>query len=163
MLRTHLKDSLPSYMLPAQIHVIDALPLNANGNLDRRALAAADVATVKRAYEPPRSAAERGVADIWRQMLGVEQVGLHDNFFELGGHSLLATQVASRIERDLGVKLSLRTLFEAQNLAGLAAAVEAANADGLASDRLSDAVLDALESLQGLSDEELERLAGATS
>lgn len=163
VLRTRLKDNLPSYMLPAQIHVVDRLPLNANGKLDRKALAAADVATVKRAYQPPRSAVELGVAEIWRQMLGVEQVGLHDNFFELGGHSLLATQVASRIERDLGVKLSLRTLFEAQDLAGLAEAVEAASTGGSAADRLADTVLEELESLQGLSVDELERLAGAAS
>jgi hypothetical protein len=167
LLRERLKTSLPPHMLPAQLHVLDRLPLTANGKLDRNALEAEDVVPVARGYVPPRSETERLLSDIWQQLLGVEQVGLHDNFFELGGHSLLATRVVSRIERDLRVKLSLRTLFETQDLEGLAAAVDSVRdgcqAAASSAEALADEALAIVESLRHLSDEELARLAEAAS
>ncbi len=79
---------------------------------------------------PPRTPTEELLAELWRQVLGIERVGVHDDFFELGGHSLLATQVVSRLRETFHVDLPLRRLFEATTLAALAAAVDAAARDG---------------------------------
>ncbi|HKV06649.1 MAG TPA: condensation domain-containing protein, partial [Thermoanaerobaculia bacterium] len=81
-------------------------------------------------YAPPRNEAERRVAEIWEQLLGLERVGVHDDFFELGGHSLLATRVLSRLRDALGAELSVETFFTAATVAGLAQAVEASRAAG---------------------------------
>ena len=122
-LRTHLKANLPDYMVPTHLILLAAMPLTANGKLDRKALPKPDAAQLQGAYVAPVSELEQQLAAIWAEVLKVEQVGLSDNFFELGGHSLLATQVVSRVRQQLGLELSLRTLFEAADLAGFAEAV----------------------------------------
>ena len=76
------------------------------------------------AYLPPEGELEQAVAGIWQQLLGIEQVGANDNFFELGGHSLLATELAARLRQAFDVDVSLRSLYEAPTVAGLARAVE---------------------------------------
>src|SRR5262249_37722144 len=93
----------------------------------RKALPAPDQARpeLEEAYVAPRTAVEQALADLWAEVLGVEQVGVHDNFFELGGHSLLATQVISRMRKSLHVELPLRALFEAPTVAGLGERVDA--------------------------------------
>jgi len=91
-------------------------------------------------YEAPRTDAERLLADLWRNMFGIDQVGIHDNFFELGGDSLLAVQVASRLRQALRVELPLRDLFAASTVSRLAARIEALRADprpGVAIDALT--------------------------
>jgi len=120
-LRSYLKQKLPEYMVPQAFVMLDALPLTPNGKVDRRALPAPDEARPELAqqYVAPRNAVEEVVADIWAEVLKVEQVGIHDNFFELGGHSLLATQVISRVRRAVQVELPLRALFEDPTVAGL--------------------------------------------
>ncbi|MBZ4371690.1 non-ribosomal peptide synthetase, partial [Corallococcus sp. AS-1-6] len=115
-----LRQRLPEYMVPSAMGVLDALPLTANGKVDRKALEALDAHEAGTAYEPPRTEAERKLAAIWAEVLRVPRVGVKDNFFALGGHSLLATQVVSRIRTELGVELSLRVLFEAPVLEVLA-------------------------------------------
>jgi amino acid adenylation domain-containing protein len=129
-LATRLRRSLPGYMIPAALAVLPALPLNTNGKLDRKALAAIGLKPSPAAPERgPRSelgALEAIIAGVWEELLGSERVGLDDDFFALGGHSLLATQVASRLRRELGVELPLRTLFAAPTVAALAREVEAA-------------------------------------
>ncbi len=112
--------------------LLDALPLTANGKVDRRALPAPEW---RRGDGAPQFAAPRGpieelVAGIWSQVLGIEPFGLHDRFFDLGGHSLLATQVVSRVREACGVEVPLRALFEAPTLAAFAARVEAARQAG---------------------------------
>src|SRR6202021_4071787 len=97
-LRVHLSAVLPDYMVPAAYVVLDALPLTANGKLDRRALPAPDgSAFASRAYEPPMGEVEESLANIWCEVLAIERVGRHDNFFELGGHSLLVVRVIERM------------------------------------------------------------------
>jgi len=121
-LKDYLSQSLPEYMLPTSFVRMDALPLNVNGKVDRRALLAFSQASARQEKEfvAPRTPIEEVLAGIWRQVLGVERVSVHDNFFELGGHSLLATQLFSRIRAELGIEAPLRTLFEFPTIARLA-------------------------------------------
>ncbi|MGO4159157.1 amino acid adenylation domain-containing protein, partial [Cupriavidus sp. YAF13] len=123
-LRRALAAVLPGNMVPATIVWLDALPLTANGKLDRRALPKAD-APVAVAAEPPQGDLETRLAAIWQDLLGVPTVGRHDNFFALGGHSLLAVQLLSRIQGELGIDAPLALLFGAGTLAELAAALPA--------------------------------------
>ena len=114
-LRGYLKERLPEYMVPSAYLVLEALPLTPSGKVyTRRALQARDLNRRELAepYTAPRTPVEEVVAEIWRNVLGVERVGVHDSFFDLGGHSLLATQVVSRVRGALQVELPLRKLFE---------------------------------------------------
>ena len=119
MLRDRLAVVLPDYMVPAVIVVLDRLPLNGNGKVDRKALPEAEF-TSDRAYEAPEGEVEQKLAAIWAEVLGVARVGRHDSFFELGGHSLLAAQLASRARVDGGFELPLRKIFEHPVLRDLA-------------------------------------------
>ncbi|MER8760619.1 non-ribosomal peptide synthetase, partial [Mesorhizobium sp. M0976] len=123
-LRAHLGGRLPDYMVPSAFVRLSALPLTANGKLDRQALPAPDDdAYARAAYEAPRGEIETALAQIWAELLGVERVGRHDHFFELGGHSLLAVQLLSRLSRAVGVELPLSTLFARPVLSDLAASI----------------------------------------
>jgi acyl carrier protein len=97
--------------------------------VDRRALPEpeADRAELGVEYAPPVTAVEEILVNIWSEVLGVPEVGIHDNFFDLGGHSLLATQVLARISKTFEAELPLRRLFEAPTIATLAAAIEQSN------------------------------------
>nr|WP_223514287.1 non-ribosomal peptide synthetase [Pseudomonas sp. GL-B-19] len=140
-LRAALKVDLPDYMVPSHWLLLDALPLTANGKLDRNALPAPDAEEWQRPFEAPEGDLEPQLAAIWAEVLGVAQIGRRDNFFELGGHSLLAAQASARVELELGIELPLRALFESTDLQAYAAmAGQHAPAD-------NDARLDALESL----------------
>jgi amino acid adenylation domain-containing protein len=125
-LRAHLQRRLPDFMVPSALVRLDALPLTANGKLDREALPAPEAPASRHAYVAPRDTVEQRLADLWAEVLHVERVGLHDNFFELGGHSLLATRLASRVRSAFQVELSLREVFEAPSLQALAARLQAA-------------------------------------
>ncbi|WP_423194302.1 amino acid adenylation domain-containing protein [Cupriavidus sp. H18C2] len=121
-LRRALAAVLPGHMVPAAIVLLDALPLTANGKLDRRALPTAN-APLATAGEPPQGDVEIRLAAIWQDLLHVPVVHRHDNFFALGGHSLLAVQLLSRIQGELGIDAPLALLFGAATLAELAAAL----------------------------------------
>ncbi|WP_163997839.1 non-ribosomal peptide synthase/polyketide synthase, partial [Pyxidicoccus caerfyrddinensis] len=127
-LRAALKETLPEYMVPSAVVVLDAMPLTSNGKVDRRALPAPDLAATggRPDFVAPRTETEALLAGIWSAVLGVEPVGLSDNFFELGGHSLLATQAISRMRAAFNVELPLRDLFDAATLAELAVRVDRA-------------------------------------
>ncbi|MDX2093988.1 MAG: amino acid adenylation domain-containing protein, partial [Kofleriaceae bacterium] len=119
-LRTHTSASLPGYMVPSTFVVLEAFPLTRNGKLDRKALPAPDAMQSKRAYEAPQGALEELLAQIWRELLRLEQVGRNDNFFELGGHSLLAIRLLAQLRRR-GWTVEVRTLFATPSLGALAA------------------------------------------
>jgi amino acid adenylation domain-containing protein len=119
-LRGFLGLRLPPYMIPAAFVLLPALPLTANGKVDRRALPVPGLSLGAAEPIPPRTPLEREVANVWREVLGVERVGVEDNFWELGGHSLLATKVLSRLCDSVGLDLPLQALFEAPTLAGFA-------------------------------------------
>ncbi|RDI58948.1 amino acid adenylation domain-containing protein, partial [Nocardia pseudobrasiliensis] len=120
--KSELSQALPSYMVPSAFVVLDALPLNANGKLDRKALPEPEFEAT--AFRAPSTPIEEVVASVYADVLGVDRVGADDDFFALGGNSLLATQVAARIGAALDIRVSVRSLFEAPTVATLAAAVE---------------------------------------
>ncbi|KAA0021587.1 non-ribosomal peptide synthase/polyketide synthase, partial [Antrihabitans cavernicola] len=122
VLRQAVADRLPSYMVPSAFVVLDALPLNANGKLDRRALP--EPVFEAKTFRAPSTPIEEIVAGIYADVVGAARVGLDDNFFELGGNSLLATQVAARLGNALDTRVSVRSLFEAPTVEALAAKVE---------------------------------------
>ncbi len=123
-LRSHLKSTLPEYMLPAAFMALPALPLTPNGKLDRRALPAPEAAAAAtREYEAPQGELEQALADIWSQLLNVERVGRDDHFFDLGGHSLVALQTLEIIKQRFHVDLPLAGLFESPTIALLAASI----------------------------------------
>jgi acyl carrier protein len=124
-LKASLAVALPDYMLPSVITVLDTLPLNANGKVDRNALPAAEQ-TPQRAYEAPQGAIEESLADLWTELLGGQRVGRNDNFFELGGHSLMAMRMASTLASRHACEIPVRTVFEAPTLEALAARLQAA-------------------------------------
>jgi amino acid adenylation domain-containing protein len=127
-LRSWLRRRLPAYMVPSAFVRMDALPLTPNRKVDRKALPAPEAgwAATEREWAAPATATEELLAQVWSQLLGVQQVGRGDNFFELGGHSLLGMQVVSRMRGVFGVELPIRALFDAPTLADLAARVDAA-------------------------------------
>lgn len=122
-LRPFLLRTLPDYMAPAAYVVLDALPLTANGKVDRAALPLPDAPTSGAGRAEPRTPEEQAVADVWREALGTDAFGVHDNFFDVGGHSLLATRVAVRLRAAIGVDVAVRALFDHGTVAALAAAL----------------------------------------
>ncbi|MFC4047984.1 AMP-binding protein, partial [Dactylosporangium siamense] len=126
-LQERVRERLPEFMVPAVFVELTALPLNANGKVERSALPAPDSARPEATGEfvAPRTPAEELLSGIWADVLGVERVGVHDNFFDLGGHSLLATRVASRVRTVFGVEVPVAALFDTPTVAGLARVVEA--------------------------------------
>jgi amino acid adenylation domain-containing protein len=121
-----VQTQLPAYMMPAAFVFLESLPRTASGKVDRPRLPAPEPGrrTTERAFEAPRTTAEEVLADIWAEVLGIEQISVYDNFFELGGHSLLATQVVARLNEALQIDLPLRRMFEKQTVAELAAVIE---------------------------------------
>ncbi|MBA1292719.1 amino acid adenylation domain-containing protein [Pseudomonas lurida] len=110
LIGAHLAAHLPDYMVPTQWVLLTHMPLSPNGKLDRKALPKPEVHAAQ-AFEAPHSEIECQVAAIWRDVLGVEQVGLNDNFFELGGHSLLVLMLKERLRKISGVGLSVSQLM----------------------------------------------------
>jgi Phosphopantetheine attachment site len=111
-LRRHLKKSLPGYMVPAAYVMLDAMPLNENGKVDREALAGLGAREyASEGDAAPTTAMEMFVAAVWQEALGLPRVGRHDNFFDLGGHSLLSLRVLARVEERVGSPLSPRELI----------------------------------------------------
>ncbi len=138
-LDAHLRVTLPDYMVPAHIVVLDALPRNANSKVDRAALPAP--VRAERTYEAPAAGVETALAQIWREVLGGERVGRADHFFALGGHSLAAVRVATRVAEQLGRDVPVRALFEAPILTQYAqrvALAPRAETDGTASGAAAD-------------------------
>jgi len=155
-LRGKLKDKLPSFMIPSTFIFLEAMPLTANGKIDRKALPAPDGMRpdIAEAFAAPRTPIEEMMATIWSEIMEIEKVGIHDNFFSLGGHSLLATQVVNRVRDTFNVELPLRLFFETPTIADFASYV-AQSQMGEADDATLSA---ALAELSQLSPEEVEAL-----
>jgi amino acid adenylation domain-containing protein len=124
-LRAYLREKLPDYMVPAVFVPLEAIPLSANGKVDRRALPRPDFSRpdAERAFVAPRGPVEEEVAEMWRDLLRIDRISVFDNFFELGGHSLLLIQIASRIQRVFHVELTLRILFNVPTIAEMATTI----------------------------------------
>lgn len=125
-LRNLLKTTLPDFMVPSAFMILDALPLNSSGKVDRQGLPLPDTTrpTLEHALVDPVTTLEKQLANIWAEVLGFEHVGLHDNFFDLGGDSLVATVIICRIRDILHLDISLRRLFETPTVAALADYIE---------------------------------------
>lgn len=119
-LRRFLSQSLPGYMIPATYMMLDRLPVNINGKLDRQALPDPKPVESQNTYVAPRSPTEQRLAEIWADLLGIKQVGIHDNFFDLGGDSILGLQMVARANR-VGIRLNVTQIVEQPTIAGLAA------------------------------------------
>ncbi len=147
-LRSEVAAQLPAFMVPAQVIVLPRLPLNGNGKLDRRALPAPQVQA--RSVEAPQGELEQHLAQLWRDLLKVEQVGRHDHFFELGGHSLLATRLLALIRESRGVTVPLAQAFEATTVASMASLISRLESQALNDERLDalDDLMSALEEIQ---------------
>ncbi|AFY89105.1 non-ribosomal peptide synthetase [Chroococcidiopsis thermalis] len=124
-LRSFLKQKLPEYTIPTVYVNLDALPLTSNGKVNRKALPAPITPKLEKTYVAPQTPQEKMLAQIWREVLSLEQIGINDNFFELGGNSLQATQILTEIRKKLPMlEISLRQLLTAATIAELARAIE---------------------------------------
>lgn len=125
-LRDALRASLPDYMMPSAIVLMDAIPRRPSGKVDRRALPSPNdhSSGQSTAIIPPRNDAEETLVRIWTDVLGSEEISVHDNFFEIGGNSLLVNRVVSRARETFDIELTLRDLFEAPTIARFAEHVE---------------------------------------
>ncbi|WDZ63753.1 non-ribosomal peptide synthase/polyketide synthase [Paenibacillus polymyxa] len=125
MMLNLLNEKLPNYMIPSYFIQLQNMPLTPNGKIDRKALPAPEDSLQSRAdYVAPRTWVEVKLAQIWQDVLGLEQVGVKENFFEIGGHSLRATTLASKIHKEQNKLLPLRSIFEAPTIEQLAAIIE---------------------------------------
>jgi amino acid adenylation domain-containing protein len=125
-LRNFLASKLPEYMIPSVFVMLEALPFTPSGKVDRNALPPVDGQRPKvdQALVEPRTEVEELVAQVWREVLKLDKIGVCDNFFDLGGHSLLATRVVARLRASFSIDLPLRNLFELPTIAGLAGHIE---------------------------------------
>ena len=155
-MRSSLQGRLPDYMVPSAFVVLDAMPTLPTGKVDRRALPPPDSSRPQLDNDivDPRTPVEERMVEVWAEVLGLDQVGIHDNFLELGGDSLLASQVISRVIKTFRVELPLRSLFEAPTVAEMALTItenQANKAEQADIERL-------LTELEALSAEEAKRL-----
>ncbi|MEV6364243.1 non-ribosomal peptide synthase/polyketide synthase [Nocardia asteroides] len=125
----HAKASMPEYMVPSLLVQLPAMPINASGKLDRKALPEPDFRVAAAEFRAPETATEQAVAELFADLLGVAQVGLDDDFFRLGGNSLIATRAIARLHAAFGVRVDVRDFFDNPTVAVLAALVEGGTAD----------------------------------
>jgi amino acid adenylation domain-containing protein len=155
-LRRALAEKLPEYMVPSAFVVLDAMPLTPSGKIDRQALPDPGNARphLDTPFVSPATPVEKQVAQVWAQVLGLDQVGVHDNFFELGGHSLAATRVVARVIEHFQLELPLSSLFQAPTVAEMALVILESRAN-----KLDESNLDSiLSDLEALSEEDARRV-----
>ncbi|MBN9386360.1 MAG: amino acid adenylation domain-containing protein, partial [Chitinophagaceae bacterium] len=121
----HARNRLPEYMIPPLLVKLDQMPVTNNGKIDRKALAGGELRELlSNRYAAPENDLQASIVQIWHRLLQLERVGIHDNFFELGGHSLLATRVIAVIEKEFGIKLPMRAIFEFPTVSDLSKYLE---------------------------------------
>ncbi|MCR8643269.1 amino acid adenylation domain-containing protein [Paenibacillus sp. N1-5-1-14] len=131
IIRQFLQTYLPEYMVPEHLMILEAMPLNRNGKIDRKALPQPEQSELASQYIAPRNEWEQALATIWSEVLGVLPIGIDDNFFDLGGHSMRTIQIRSRIKQQLGIELALKDLFDHQTIRELAMIFDAADVSGI--------------------------------
>ncbi|MBC7828704.1 MAG: amino acid adenylation domain-containing protein [Chitinophagaceae bacterium] len=119
-IRAFLQQQLPDYMIPGLLVELDQLPLTPNGKIDKKALPNPDIELIGSEYVAPRNVLESKLADIWKEVLEIEKVGIYDNFFELGGHSLKAIQLISRLHKRLNIKTDIGKILSNPTIKELA-------------------------------------------
>ena len=120
-LQDHVRQSLPEFMVPSSVVILDAFPLTPNGKADRRALPAPDSSQIVAGEKlAPRDDLEMILVRIWEKILGVPNIGVDDNYFDLGGHSVLAVRLLADVEKVVGRKIPLTSLFRGSTVASLA-------------------------------------------
>ncbi|CAH9067646.1 Linear gramicidin synthase subunit D [Pseudoalteromonas sp. CIP111854] len=126
VIKSSLQESLPDYMVPSAFVVMRQWPLTPNGKIDRKALAGADVAIMQSQYVAPKTALEETLVEIFAELLNLEsdKISTTANFFELGGHSLLAVRLISAICQRFELDVSIKEIFQVNNLADLSAFIE---------------------------------------
>jgi acyl carrier protein len=131
VLRQHLRSTLPECMVPSAFVLLEALPLTPNGKLDRQALPSPDGARheTPTPFIPPATEVERKLAAIFRELLGMNEIGVDDNFFDLGANSLMMVQIVEKIRTELGLKVSLVRLIQFPTLGSLATAIAGSETD----------------------------------
>ncbi|MEY4575694.1 MAG: hypothetical protein RL701_397 [Pseudomonadota bacterium] len=115
---------LPDFMVPSQIILLSAMPVSANGKVDRKALPSPIERALTSEYIAPRTPQERKLVEMWQEILKRDRIGVTDSFFALGGQSLLAVMLVSRIERDLGMRIPLSRVLERPTIEALARSLE---------------------------------------
>ncbi len=138
-LRDQLEQRLPGYMVPVGIGFVDALPMTPSGKIDRAALPSIELGETAKAKVAPRTPLERRLAEIWSEVLGSSDIGVHDNFFDIGGNSLSAIRLFSAIRELTGERMKLPELFAAPSIAELAAVLGESENDGSFDDQTSAA------------------------
>jgi len=151
-LRTFLKSMLPTYMLPAEFTFLERLPLGPNGKIDRTALPAPKRVESREVFVAPNTSLEQVIADIWKDLLGVDKIGVNDDFFRLGGNSLMAIQFINRLHQTLDVEVPLNAFLGVITIAGLVPLIE--NSQGSKGGSL-------LDTLEQLSAEEVKSMLEA--
>ncbi|MEI6514076.1 MAG: thioesterase domain-containing protein, partial [bacterium] len=128
-IRLFLKEKLPEYMVPSAFVLLHKLPLTPNGKIDRKALPAPEQTRpeFEQSYVPPRSPMEEMLVSTWREVLNIDQIGIHDNFFELGGHSLLAVKMITEINKLFNTDLPLGVIFQSPTVEELGIIIECGN------------------------------------
>ena len=136
ILRRTLAERLPDYMIPSVFMMLDALPLNPTGKVDRLTLPAPGISRLHldTPFALPRTPVEETLVDIWSEILGLDRVGVHDNFLELGGHSLSAMRIISRVFEAFQVEVSARSLFQADTVADIAVIITKNQAERVGSE-----------------------------
>lgn len=161
-LYTALQPKLPAYMIPTAFVELAELPLNENGKVDRSRLPVPGIEALgaQEAYVAPETPTEIALAEIWSEVLGLKQIGVHDDFFHLGGHSLLATQIIARVRETFQVELELPLIFEARTIETMSREITAEEMTQVDDDLLSQI----LSEVDELSDEEvMQQLLGDAS
>jgi amino acid adenylation domain-containing protein len=160
-LRSFLAAKLPGHMVPSFFVLLDALPVTQDGKVDRQKLPLPNRARLgpEVSFVAPRTPVERQLAELWCDVLALEQIGIHDNFFDVGGHSLAATQLISRVHDIFKVDLAVSSLLARPTVANMAAVVLQHQSEMIGPNEVAED----LAELDKLSEEEAQRLVGQLS